>query len=177
MAPVPWIFLPAVALMISWPYLRIITPCTASSGILGGHADDVAHGRVGVEAEQQVRRAQVEEVQGVRLEHLPVVHQPAHLLGRRRQLVAADDEVHRLGRGQVVAHRADAAQPLHQDRHLPEGAALDEALEAAELDDVQAGLLHLALLVEQDGDLAVSLDAGHRLDDDLLRAARQRMPR
>ncbi len=31
-APVPWIFLPAVTLIISWPYLRIITPCTASSG-------------------------------------------------------------------------------------------------------------------------------------------------
>ena len=83
MAPVPWIFLPAVALMISWPYLRIITPWTARSGNLRRHADDVADGRVGVEAEQQVGRDQVEEVQGVRLEHLPVVHQPAHLLGRR----------------------------------------------------------------------------------------------
>ena len=83
---------------------------------------------------------EVEEVQGVRLEDLPVVHQPAHLLGRRRELLAADDAVHRLGRRQVVADRADAAQPLHQDRHLPEGPALDEALEAAELDDVQAGL-------------------------------------
>ena len=80
----------------------------------------------------------------VRLEDLPVVHQPAHLLGRRRQLLAADDAVHRLGRGQVVADRADAAQPLHQDRHLPERAALDEALEAAELDDVQPGLHDLA---------------------------------
>ena len=48
--------------------------------------------------------------------------------------------VHGLGRGQVVADRADAAQPLHEHRDLPVGAALDEPLEAAELDDVQARL-------------------------------------
>jgi hypothetical protein len=40
----------------------------------------------------------------------------------------------------VVAHRADAAQALHHHRQLPEGPALDEALEAAELDDVQPRL-------------------------------------
>ena len=43
------------ARMISWPYLRIITPCTARSGNFWRHADDVADGRVGVEPEQQVR--------------------------------------------------------------------------------------------------------------------------
>ena len=49
-----------------------------------------------------------------------------------------------LGRGQVVADRADAAQPLDEDRDLPVGMALDEALEAAELDDVEARLGDLA---------------------------------
>jgi hypothetical protein len=67
---------------------------------------------------------------------------------------------------EVVAHRADAAEPLHRDRHLPVRPALDEALEAAELDDVQPGLLHLAALVEQDRDLAVTLDTGDRFDHD-----------
>ena len=33
--------------------------------------------------EEEVGRGEVEEVQGVRLEHLAVVHEPAHLLGRR----------------------------------------------------------------------------------------------
>jgi hypothetical protein len=36
-----------------------------------------------------------------------------------------------------MADRADAAQALHHHRHLPVGPALDEDLEAAELDDVQ----------------------------------------
>ena len=79
----------------------------------------------------------------------------------------ADDDVHGLGRGQVVADRADAAEPLDEDRGLPVGPALDEALEAAELDDVEAGLGHLAGVVELDGDLAVALDPGDRFDGDL----------
>jgi hypothetical protein len=44
----------------------------------------------------------------------------------------------------VVAHRADAAEALDDDRQLPERAALDEALEASELDDVQPRLFDLA---------------------------------
>ena len=45
------------------------------------HADDVALPRRRAETEQQVRARQVEEVQRVRLQDLPVVHQPAHLVG------------------------------------------------------------------------------------------------
>jgi hypothetical protein len=134
----------------------------------GGHPQHVARGRVGAEAEEQVGRGQVEEVQGVGLEHLAVVHQPAHLLGGGGELLAAHDPVDGLGRAQVVADGADAAQALYGHRHLPERTALDEALEAAELDDVQARLRDPAVVVEQDGDLAVPLDAGDRLDDDAL---------
>jgi hypothetical protein len=50
-----------------------------------GHADDVALGGR-VEAEQQVGRGEVEEVQGVRLQHLAVVHQAAQLLGAGREV-------------------------------------------------------------------------------------------
>ena len=166
MAPVPWIFLPAVAWMISWPNLRSSTAWTARSLSSGGDADDVADGRVGVHAQEEVGRGEVEEVQGVGLEHLAVVHQAAHLLRRRGQLArpGADDDVHGLGRGQVVADRADAAEPLDEDGGLPVGAALDEALEAAELDDVETGLDDLAGVVQPDGDLAVALDAGDGFD-------------
>jgi hypothetical protein len=77
------------------PWLRQV-------GVRGEHADDVASSHVGVEAEQQVRRRQVEEVQRVRLQDLAVVHQPADLLGGRRQRGRADHRVHRLGGGEVV---------------------------------------------------------------------------
>ena len=134
----------------------------AELGILLEDLEDVALGRRGVEAEQQVGRGQVEEVQRVALHHLAVVHQATHLLGRRRQFVDADDHVHRLGGGQVVAHRADAAQALHDDRDFPQEPAADEPLEAAELDDVQPRFLDLVVGVHVDGDLAVSFDARHR---------------
>ena len=127
---------------------------------------------VAVEAEEQIGRREVEEVQRVRLQDLPVVHQPAHLLGRRRELRRADDEVERLGGGEVVAHRADAAQALHHHRHLPVRAALDEVLEAAELDDVEPHLVHRSFVVEQDRDLAVALDARDRIDRDAAQASR-----
>jgi hypothetical protein len=84
--------------------------------------------------------AEVEKMQHMALHHLAVMHQPAHLLRRGRQC-RRRDHVHRLGRGEVVADRADAAQPLHDDRHLPQQPAADEALEAAELDDVQPRLV------------------------------------
>ena len=124
---------------------------------------------IGVHAQEEVGRGEVEEVQGVGLEHLAVVHEPPHLLGRRGQLArpGADDDVHGLGRGQMVADRADAAEPLDEDRGLPVGPALDEALEAAELDDVETGLGHLAGVVQPDGDLAVAFDPGDGFDRDL----------
>ena len=129
-----------------------------------GDADDVALGDIAVEAEQQVRRTEVEEVQCMRLQHLAVMHQPAQLFGGRRQLLGADDDIERLGSRQMVRHRADAAQALDHDRHFPVRPPLDEFLEATKFDDVQAHLMDLVLVVEQDGDLAMAFDAGYRVD-------------
>ena len=66
----------------------------------------------------------------------------------------------------MVAHRADAAQPLHHHRRFPVGTALNEFLEAAKLDDMQPHLMHMVVLVQQQRHLAVSLDARHRVDGD-----------
>ena len=136
-----------------------------------GDADDVALGDLALEAEQQVGRREVEEMQRMRLHDLAVVQQPAQLLRRRRQRTEAGDEVHRLGGREQVAHRTDAAQALHRDRHFPVRPAPDERLEAAELDDVQPDLMNPIVVVEQDRHLAVALDAGDRLDGDAARAS------
>ena len=64
----------------------------------------------------------------------------------------------------MVRYRADAAQPLDHDRHFPVRPALNEFFEAAKLDNMQAHLMHLVLVVEQDGDLAVPLDPGNGID-------------
>ena len=136
-------------------------------------ADDVAQVHLGVEAEQQVGRRQVEEVQRMRLHDLPVVHQAADLFGAARDGGGAEHHVHRLRRRQVMRHRADAAQPLHHHRHFPVGPAFDELLEAAKLDDVQPHLLHAALFVEQDRHLAMALDTGHGVDGHAAQALRR----
>jgi hypothetical protein len=84
--PVPCTRLPAVADDL----LAELAQQHALAGDVGvglGHADDVALGGLRVEAEQQVGRGQVEEVQGVRLQHLAVVHQPPQLLGAGRRTV------------------------------------------------------------------------------------------
>ena len=65
----------------------------------------------------------------------------------------------------MVADRANAAQALHDDGHVPVGPALDEAFETAELDDVQAHLADHIIVVRQQGHLAVTLDARDRFDD------------
>ena len=145
MAPVPWIFLPAVASMISCPNLRIRTARRPSSGFSRITSKMLRLLGRRLEAEQQVGRGEVEEMQHMALHHLPVMHQPPHLLRRGRQHVDADDLVHRLGAGQMVADRADAAQPLHDHRHFPQKPPADEALEAAELDDMQPRLVHLVV--------------------------------
>src|SRR5271166_1381086 len=93
------------------------------------HADDVALLGWRIEAEQEDRRRQLEDVQGVRLEQLAVMQEPAHLVGGGRDLVDADDGVHGLRRREVMAHRADAAEALDDERNFPEHTAADEPFE------------------------------------------------
>src|SRR3954471_21194262 len=107
------------------------------------------------------------EVQRVRLQDLTKVHQAADPVSRRRNGLHPYYRVERLGRTQVMADRANTAEPLHHHRYLPVRASLHEALEAPKLHDVKTYLLHAPLIVEQDGDLAVPFDAGHGLDHDL----------
>ena len=64
--------------------------------------------------------------------------------------------------------RADAAEALHHHGNFPVGASLDEFFEAAELDNVQADLLDVVVIVEQQGDLAVAFDARNRFDGNAL---------
>ena len=74
--------------------------------------------------------------------------------------------VARLGRRDQMADRTDAADARHQRRHFVERTALAELLEAAELGDVEAGILDPAVFVEMQRDLGMAFDARHRIDDD-----------
>ncbi len=64
---------------------------------------------------------------------------------------------------------ADTADGGHRARYLLHGHPLEEFLKAAELGDVQAGDVDLALIVEPDRDLGMPFNAGDRVNRDGLR--------
>ncbi len=134
-------------------------------------AGNIAQRRVAVHAEQEVRAAEVEEAQGVTLDDLAPVHQPAQLCRGGRN-VDAEDGVTCLGRRQQVADRADAANAGGDAGHFPEGAAFAELLEAAKFGDVEAGVLDLAAVVQHDRDLGMALNSGYGIDYNRLRHRR-----
>ena len=139
-----WMRLPASHSMICWPNWRRRMPSRASVGMALHHAEDVARGGVGIHAEEQVGRRQIEEAEGVRLHDLRQVEDAAQARGVGRN-AHGQDGVAGLGGGDQVADRADAADARHQRRHLGEGPAFAELLEAAELRDVEVGLFDAAL--------------------------------
>ena len=153
--------------MISWPNWRSRMPPRAMSGMLGDQAEDVARGRLGVPAEEKVGAAEMEEAEGMRLEDLPQIHQPAQLDRGRRDL-HREQHIARLRRRQQMADGADAADAGAEPGHLPEGPALAESLEAAKLGDVEARSATCIVFIEKDGDLRVAFDPRHRVDDDAL---------
>jgi hypothetical protein len=132
-------------------------------GVGRDQPEDVSRRLRGVPAQDEVGRAQVEEAERMALDDLAQVHQPAQLVrgwGDRD----GHDGVAGPRRGQQVAHGADPADARRDGRHLPVGAALAELLEAAELHHVELGVGHVPCVVQEDADLGVPLDAGHRVD-------------
>ena len=154
--------------MICWPNARSRMPPRASSGLAFARPKMWRCSGGAVEAEQQIGRAQVKEAQGMRLHDLGQVQQPAQLFGGRRNL-HRHDLIPRLHRRDQMADRADAADARGDAGHLGVGPADAEALEAAKLGHVETSIAHLASVIQVDGDLGVTFDAGHGIDDDALR--------
>ena len=108
----------------------------------------------------------------MRLQHLRVVAEAADLLRRPRYSAFrfradADHVIERFGPAQMVTDETDSADALHQHGCLPERVALDKLFEAAELDDMEPGVDDVVVVVEVHGDLAVALDSGDGIDDQL----------
>ena len=108
------------------------------------------------------------------MQHLCVVTQSAHLdcgrgETRARRRPDPDHVVEGLGPAEVVADEADPADPLHENWRFPVRVALDELLIAAELHHVQLGVDDVAVVIEFDDHLSVSLDSGDRIDYECVR--------
>ena len=131
------------------------------------HAEDVARCGVGLHAQQQIGRGEMEEAQGVRLDHLGQIQHPPELRGGMRN-ADRHDGFAGFGGGQHMRDRADAADARREAGHLVKRPAFRELLKAAHLRDVKVRVLHLALAVELDGDLAVAFEARYGIDGDRL---------
>jgi hypothetical protein len=128
-------------------------------------AEDVAVGRRRVRSDDEVGAGQDVEMGGVVGDVEGVVEELSeHPPGARRR-----DLVHRiggLGGGHVVSLRADAADPVRESRHVLDGAAYAEGLEAAQLGDLEVGVLDVPGFVEDDLDAPMTLEARDRVDAD-----------
>ena len=118
-----------------------------------------AGGAVG--ADDEIGPAQGVEVRRVVGGVEDAVEQLAELLGRRRR-IDVEQGVQRLGGRQVMGLGADAADPRRQVRHVLGRPAHAELLEAAQLGNLQIGVGHIALVVQEDVDLAVTFQPGDR---------------
>ena len=135
------------------------------------HAQDAPLGDRGIRSDDEVGAPERVEVRGVVGEVEPAVEQLAEQARRpgRRDVV---DGVRRLGRRHVVRLRAHAADAVGEDRHLLHRPAHAEPLEAAQLRDLEVRVGDVATLVQEDLDLAVTLEAGDRVDGDALHGGR-----
>ena len=130
---------------------------------LGHDAQDVALGRRGGRADDEIGPAQGVEVGGVVGGVENAVEQLAELLARRRR-IDVEHRVERLGGRQVVGLGTDAADAGRQVRHVLGRPAHAELLEAAKLRNLQIGVRHVPLLVEENVDLAVAFEPGNGIN-------------
>src|ERR1035441_1451413 len=132
--------------------------------ILFDQTEDVAVRRVAVEAQQQVRRGEMEKAQRVALHELRAVDQLAQFYRRGRR-GHGHDRVARFGRRQQMAHRADAADARRDRRHFVIGPAFGEFFETAHLGHMKVRVGDMARIVQVDIDLGVPFDARDGVDD------------
>src|ERR1035437_2997319 len=132
--------------------------------ILFDQTEDVAVRRVAVEAQQQVRRGEMEKAQRVALHELRAVDQLAQFYRRGRR-GHGHDRVARFGRRQQMAHRADAADARRDRRHLVIGPAFGEFFETAHLGHMKVRVGDMARIIQVDIDLGVPFDARDGVDD------------
>ena len=66
---------------------------------------------------------------------------------------------------------ADTADGGHRARHLLHGHALEEFLKAAEFHGLEKGVVHIAGIIKENGNLAMALKTGNWADFDFFHAA------
>ncbi len=123
------------------------------------HSDDVPFGRIGVHAEEQIRRRQVKEAEGVRLDVFAAVEQSPEQDGGFGRM-NTEDGITGLAGGERMTDRTDPADSFGYRRHLIVGPAFAEFFKTAELGHMKPGITDAAVIVEDDGDHCRVLQSG-----------------
>ena len=129
------------------------------------HADNVPSPRITPETEQKIGGGEMEKMKGMGLQGLSQMQEPSKLFRCGGQTVDTDQLVNGLGCRQMMADRANAAEPLDQNGDFPVGAALDETLESPKFNNVEPGLLYPVILIQEQRHFAVTLHPGDRIND------------
>ncbi len=140
------------------------------------HAQDIALGNGRIGPHDEIGASQGVEMGGVIGEVEAGVEQLAQLLGSGWGIHV----VHRIGgfgSRHVMRFGAHAADAVGEQRHLLDGASDAEALEAAQLRDLEVGVGDVAFFVQEDFDLAVSFQAGDGVNRDFLHDFLSEMPK
>jgi len=129
----------------------------------GDQPENVPLGRIHIGTDQEIRPGQDIKVRGVVPADKGRVDQFANLARRNRRL-HAEHPVCGLGGGHVVRRGTHSADPLRDARHLFHGAPLAERLKAPELGHLEVGIGYVAGLIEEQRDLAVTLQPRDGVD-------------
>ncbi len=158
------ICLPPTAWMIQWFSLRVLSTCPARSmPTLAMTPSMLRCADRGVGAHDEIGPAQDIKMRGMVGDIKGAVKQLAYLFGGAGRL-GMEHIVQRLGGGHVVRFGADAADALGDLGHILDRAAFAELLEAAQLGYLQVDVGHAAVVIEEDGYLAVSFQPGDGVD-------------
>ena len=165
-----WICLPPIMLMTSAASARsLIMAPAVSRPTLPMTPRMLRAAGVALRPHDEVRAGEDVEVRRVVGHVERVVEQLAQLAAGGRDL-DAEHVVDGLGGRHVVSLRAHAADARRDARQLLDRAADAEALEAAQLGDLEVDVLDLVVVVDEDLDLAVTLETGDGIDGYLFHA-------
>ena len=139
------------------PKVAQTNPPARDIGILFNQPHNVALRWVTFHAQQQVRATQMKKAERMALDQLGPIHHAAQLGGRGRN-AHREQGIPRFGGGHQVAHGANATNTGRNTGHLPKGAPFAKFFKTAKLGHMKAGIGHLTLVIQLDGDFGMPFD-------------------
>ncbi len=135
--------------------------------ICADQADYIANFWRGIEAKQQVRTCEFEEVHAVALDDLSHVHEFTQKIGRARRGLTGERVACFCCR-KMMADRANTANTRSDLGHFKVQAAFAEFFKTAKFVDMHIGMVNSVVFLHVDGDFGVSFNTGNGFNGNFL---------